>query len=362
MKARLINAALLTTSIIFCFSVLEVGLRTYHGEWRYVNFRFPQGDHVKESYPAKFDVELGWVPKQDVQAIPNTWGTTVTILNEGIRSNGSGELRDGADPILAIGDSFTFGEQVSDWETWPAQLEQLLGRKVINGGVSGYGIDQAFLRARRFLSQYQFSTVIFSFIPDDIRRCQMSVEFGGAKPYFDIKDGRLSLENVPVPPPAGSAPRESGLLILLEHSRVVHSVMKKLFPEWWMAPQRSYRRQVHDEEKGRKVACAVLRELEKLTKSHGSELIVLVQHMRQETFSETTAGESVLRCLSDPATRVLDLKPARSELNAKDPLGYDRLYNSYGGHMTAEGNEFVAREIATMLTKRSMHVVRLPGR
>ena len=100
-----------------------------------------------------------------------------------------------SDPILAVGDFFTYGDEASDWETWPAQLEKLTGRKVINGGVFGYGIDQAFLRARRLLSRYRFSTVIFGFIPDDIKRCQMSERYWN-KPYFDFRDGRLTLENV----------------------------------------------------------------------------------------------------------------------------------------------------------------------
>jgi hypothetical protein len=64
-------------------------------------------------------------------------GTTITILEDGIRSNGRGEVRDATEPILAVGDSFTFGAQVSDWETWPAQLEKLTGGRVINGGVLG---------------------------------------------------------------------------------------------------------------------------------------------------------------------------------------------------------------------------------
>ena len=48
------------------------------------------------------------------------------------------------------------------------------------------------------------------------------------KPYFYFKDGQLTLENVPILPP----PKKSGLLIALEHSQVVHSVMKRLFPNW----------------------------------------------------------------------------------------------------------------------------------
>src|SRR6266446_1425092 len=104
MKGKLTNAALLIATIIFSLLILEVSLRGYHGEWRYANFRFPQGALFANS--TSFDAELGWVPEPGVQG---PWGTTVTILDDGIRSNGSGEVRDATAPILAVGDSFTFG-------------------------------------------------------------------------------------------------------------------------------------------------------------------------------------------------------------------------------------------------------------
>ena len=344
MKEKLGSAALVMATIIFSLLALEVSLRAYHGEWEYTNFRFPQQNKFAGYHT--YDAELGWLPKQQRM---NAWGQTVTILEGGIRSNGRGEVWDGTDdPILAVGDSYTFGDQVSDWETWPAQLEKLSGRRVINGGVDGYGVDQTFLLARRLLSRYRFSTVIFSFIPDNIRRSQMSVMFATAKPYFDFKDGRLMLENVPVPPTFGPE-KESALLTAAEHSRLVHAVMKRLFPEWWL--RGSSETQVQDQEKGIKVACALLHELEGLTKSRGSKLIVLAQHWELETASESKVAESALSCLSDPATRILDLKPALSELKAQDPSRYHRLYNPFL-HMSAEGNQFVAREILPILTER----------
>jgi hypothetical protein len=344
MKEKLVNLTLLIASVILLLLVLEVGLRAYHGKWEYKNLRIPNPPLMSDSVHT-FDAELGWVPKQNAQTT-NVWGATVTTLKDGIRSNGSGEVRDGTDdPILAVGDSYTWGDQVSDWETWPAQLEKLTGRRVINGGVAGYGIDQSFLRARRLLSQYRFSTVIFSFIPDDIGRCELSRRTSAAKPYFDFNNGRLTLENVPVPPPSprpGSEP-----IIALEHSYLVHSVMKRLFPEWWLL----WERPVHD--KGGKVSCALLHKLEELTKSRGPELIVLVQHGFWEGVAESMAVESVLSCLSDRATRVFDLEPALSELKAEDPPRYDRLYEHTGGHMTAEGNQFVALEVSKILVQKS---------
>jgi hypothetical protein len=338
MKGKLVNAALFVATIIFSLLALEVGLRAYHGEWGYSNFRFPQPN--KFGYHT-YDPELGWVPKSSHQ-----WGTSITILKDRIRSNGRGEVWDGTDdPILAVGDSYTFGDQVTDSQTWPAQLEKLSGRRVINAGVDGYGVDQAFLRARRLLSRYRFSTVIFSFIPDDIRRSQMSVMFATAKPYFDFKDGRLTLENVPVPP-TFIPQKENVLLIALEHSLLVNTVMKRLFPEWWLrAPSE---RQVQDGQSAIKVACVLLHKLEGITKSHGSDLIVLAQHWEFEPAPETRESASVLSCLSDPAILVLDLEPALSELKAKDPAKYHRLFNPFL-HMSAEGNQFVARALLPVL-------------
>lgn len=357
MKQKFVNSGLVIGSIIFSLLALEIGFRSYKAgreyqfnkwawEYQFINFRrpppLPLGSEPKFVYPAEFDTELGWVPRQGV------WGPTV-IFEDGIRSNGNGEVPDPTEAILAVGDSFTYGDEVSDWETWPAQLEKLTGRKVINGGVFGYGIDQAFLRARQLLSRYRFSTVIFSFIPDDIQRCQMSERYWN-KPYFDFRDGRLTLENAPVSPPA-EPPKEGKLLIALEHSLLVHAVMRRLFPEWWLGQEV----QVQDKEKGIEVACALLHEVERLTETRGYKLIILVQYWPQDVVSESTSMtvDTVLRCLSEPATRVLDLKPALYALNTMDPSRFNRLYTPGGWHMTAEGNQLVALEISKFLTQGS---------
>jgi len=344
MKEKLINAGLSIITMTFSLLALEIDLRAYHGQWEFTNFRFPQANKFVGYHT--YDAELGWIPKQQQVTV---WGKTVAILKDGIRSNG-GEVGDGSDdPILAVGDSYTFGDQAADSETWPAQLDQLSGKRVVNGGVDGYGVDQIFLRAQGLLNRYRFSTVIFSFIPDDIRRSQMSVMFATAKPYFDVKNGQLTLENVPVPPPTFLPQRENPLLIALEHSRLVDAVMKRVSPEWRLGS--ASETQVQDQEQAIKVACALLHELEELTKSRGSELIVLAQHWEFEPASESMEAERILRCLADPETRVLDLKPALSALKARDPARYHQLYTPFL-HMSAEGNQFVARELLPVLAER----------
>ncbi|MBV8191138.1 MAG: hypothetical protein JO339_28125 [Alphaproteobacteria bacterium] len=71
-----------------------------------------------------------------------------TIDADGLRSSGE-KLISSDGSILAVGDSFTYGDEVLDEEAWPAQLQRLTGRRVLNGGVTGYGFDQIVLRAEQ---------------------------------------------------------------------------------------------------------------------------------------------------------------------------------------------------------------------
>ena len=75
---------------------------------------------------------------------------TYSTNPDGFRSIGS--VPKGATKrVLCIGDSFTFGISVSDGDTFPARLQQLLtaegGREyqVVNAGVSGLGIEDHLL-------------------------------------------------------------------------------------------------------------------------------------------------------------------------------------------------------------------------
>ncbi len=77
--------------------------------------------------------------------------------------------------IMAFGDSFTEGYAAGNDETWPANLERMTGRRVLNAGVRGYGLDQIVLRAERVMPQLKPPTVVLAFIADDVVRTALSV-------------------------------------------------------------------------------------------------------------------------------------------------------------------------------------------
>ncbi len=121
-----------------------------------------------------------------------TDGATITIRH-GVRVNTSFTPTSTDGAILAVGDSFVFGDQVSDDETWPAILEGRLNRRVVNGGVSGYGTAQAELRAEQLLKGEPYSLVILSIlVANDIWRDRDVKAIGSFyRPAVIREDGRL---------------------------------------------------------------------------------------------------------------------------------------------------------------------------
>ena len=100
---------------------------------------------VSRTY-VEYDPVLGWVQKSNERQNPNDPAASFTTGRLGIRLTQPGNDQLPAGAILAVGDSFTAGAEVGDRETWPAFLEGILRRPVINGATGGWGTDQIVLR------------------------------------------------------------------------------------------------------------------------------------------------------------------------------------------------------------------------
>jgi hypothetical protein len=103
--------------------------------------------------------------------------------------------------ILILGDSFTFGDDVSDNETYSYYLQDMLPHaEVINLGVHGYGHDQMLILLKEQGVRWLPDIVILGFIPEDMFRNLLAFR-DFAKPRLVLKDGDLTLTNTPVPRP-----------------------------------------------------------------------------------------------------------------------------------------------------------------
>jgi len=110
--------------------------------------------------------------------------------------------------VAALGDSFVYGSEVNDSAAWPALTERLFPElEVLNYGVGGYGVDQAYLRFCTEGMALSPQIVIVSFTTDDLRRVVnvyrrfiSNRELPLIKPRF-LLDSRGDLALLPNPAP-----------------------------------------------------------------------------------------------------------------------------------------------------------------
>ena len=135
-----------------------------------------------------YDEMLGWTYPPNAARHSGTF----TINSAGLRSQREYSQTPSPDTlrIALFGDSFTAGDEVSDDETWGHQLEMKLNQagirtEVLNFGVGGYGMDQAFLRWQKAGRGYAPDMVIFGFQPENLDRNVniFSMLHFGTKPF-----------------------------------------------------------------------------------------------------------------------------------------------------------------------------------
>src|SRR5688572_24754504 len=158
----------------------------------------------------EWNARRGWALKANLRDVPVQRGKTLSSNSRGVRGTAEhAEVKSpGVTRILVVGDSFTFGEDVGDDETYTHHLQALLpGTEVINLGVHGYGHDQMLIYLREEGVRYRPDVVILGFLTGDMERNVLSFR-DYAKPRFVLDGGKLALRNSPVPPPAGLAAAE----------------------------------------------------------------------------------------------------------------------------------------------------------
>jgi len=160
----------------------------------------------------RFDAELGWDNRPNRSlAYSNFLGRTIRIRTDALGARGP-DPQAGPDLIDAYGDSYTFGSDVNDDETWSHVLSRLTGIRVRNFGVVAYGPDQALLKIERnFRRGIRAPIVMLAMISENINRLlniyrpfYARKEPGPAfKPMFVELDGAMRVLNL-VPQPLRS--------------------------------------------------------------------------------------------------------------------------------------------------------------
>jgi lysophospholipase L1-like esterase len=280
------------------------------------------------------DPVVGSLPRPNTAVRDPYRGCTMTIGDHSTRVNGNPPPLAERPLTLAVGDSFTFGQDVGDTDSWPAALERLLHQRVINGGVNRFGFDQAVLRAEQLAEVYAPDVIIVGFIPHDVVRCEYSYFIGRPKPYFDLNGSGLRQHSPPVPPQSLLSPARKLLLRM--------SIAANVLAENWLVWEGPYAETVHHQ--GVEVACRLMERLAALGRARHARIIVLAQPQQPSMEQwERDIKDRVLACAQANELLTLDLFPVIEALPAQQRA---RLFN---GHMKPEGNRLVADELARLI-------------
>lgn len=144
------------------------------------------------------DAELGWAGREG-RSVEGAMPVTVDADGRRITAPVGDQADSTALDVAVVGDSFTFGDEVGDADTYAWKLRALTGADVQNHGMVGYGLDQILLQWRRDLAPDPPDVLIVGF--NTVVMMRVGRDFDSwAKPSFRLADGELVLQGVPVPP------------------------------------------------------------------------------------------------------------------------------------------------------------------
>jgi hypothetical protein len=347
MKSRLLGGVLyLLIAGALCVVVLEVALRLYHGvtvftvrDWRTLQAALLQ------TSGATYDHLLGWTQ------VPNFVGGGFNTLAHGIRKNSDEdeELTSGA--ILAVGNSYTAGSEVVDEDTWPAQLERMLRKRVINAGVGGYGVDQSVLNAERLIPMLKPRAVIIGIYQEDIQRVAYA-NYNAPKPYFVEEDGKWRHRNNPVPR-AIRSDAEPLYKTVLARFLSAHLVLQR-FRDWWYSGNGPVYRRVQATPS--RTSCYLLQRLIQQLAVNDAKGYVVFQYTGwayARQLQRPPYVQQVIDCSRSLGYEVIDEFEHVAQIASRshDTLRQYYVMSPDGafGHMSAKGNGLIASLIADRL-------------
>lgn len=220
---RLRRAGIAVAYVLFLLAVIEVASRALLASgWILAHLgredptvsriKWVRG-HGRSHFQYEFDVYdslRGWAVAPGIAHRPVFNGKWLTSTPRGVRADSDVpyERTTGRRRIVVLGDSYTFGDEVSNDETYATYLGHILvNADVINLGVHGYGHDQMLAYLRTEGIKYRPDAVVLGYVWFDQYR-NLFAFTNYAKPAYVLRGGRLVLTGVPVPPPAEMLARE----------------------------------------------------------------------------------------------------------------------------------------------------------
>ncbi|MEM1049399.1 MAG: GDSL-type esterase/lipase family protein [Pseudomonadota bacterium] len=356
--------------VFFTLFLLEVAVRIVEGRQLFTvrNWVTESLERNTETHSARYDATLGWSakPNLDIKGIdlndpniPDMSDVVVTTDDRGFRSTGdASDLDAETQPIVTIGDSFTWGSEVSDHETYPAHLQALLKRPVVNAGYGGWGTDQMWMRMQEVGDSLEPALIVLSPLTNDVLRNAYRRYGRAFKPFFEIEGDDLVLRNVPVPRNSTDA-RDIGVLQSWFGRFYLATFVARAFgqEETWINRNRLTDR-VHSNEESVEIACRLLQKTAEFSRARNVPVVLMLVY----SGAEILQGErhwfttQYLACAAESGIDRIDTFDAFVQASRNDPdfpaSRYNVWKNGSIAHMNSAGNLLVAEVLAEALRGR----------
>jgi hypothetical protein len=256
--------------------------------------------------------------------------------------------------VAVVGDSFTWGAEVAEDETYPRRLElRLGGGEVLNMGVRGYGIDQIALKYLQYGRAYRPDLLIVAIWTLDYVRTPLTF-YRFAKPLYVIDPATraLVLTRTPVPPPDEEyriLKRQLG-----PFSYTYAFLREKFLTLGQAADYERYYAQWDP------LIGTILSRLVEVARADRTPVLFLVIEHGQAFTSDALLSaccerKHLLEIIHGLSVDVIDLAEALSTKYSRQVV-YDRMYIHHrgapSGHFTRSGNEAVAEIIGSYIGER----------
>jgi len=164
-------------SLFFSILLIEASLHLIKYQPKSIWWQWATWDSPQSKF--KLDSKLGWTHKPST-AIWDTGFSTqennlmiVHTADEYGFRNISKQSNYKKPLVLIVGDSYTYGHNVLNHQTYPHRLQKILhdeniGMDVINAGIQGYGPDQTYIQLKQLIPQFKPDIVIWNFSNNDL--------------------------------------------------------------------------------------------------------------------------------------------------------------------------------------------------
>lgn len=301
---------------------------------------------------SKFSEDLGHEPNSNLDLVINAPGwkdIKVSTDRDGFRNSHPNPIA--KFKVLTVGDSFTWGNQVSDDDTWQSCLnKRFQDIEFVNAGVFGYGTHQALMRSQEIIKNNNYEYVILqTLVGRDFKRDQLDIRSGFVKPYLKKHNGNLVISP---PPPKRTPNTKYGPLEVspIDYLLVNLTLLSKIPMVGRLHINSLNKFMGNTSRKGIDIA-SIEEIIEHTANASSSQRIPYIWLLQYASFLDQTVlneRKSIIRLLTSKNIAFIDTFNA---LHVSKKYSPDQLWF---GHHTPLGNKIVCQEIASYFESPSI--------